>query len=85
MPNMQGLTPQQQMAQQMAAKGQIGYSALQQQQLQQLANAGMRQMPPLQQMAQRNKMHNGAKTNPQALVQQMRQGMKVHFVEIFYF
>ena len=72
---MQGLTPQQ-LAQQMAAKNQGGYSALQQQnlQLQQLANAAMRQMPPLQQMGQRVKGQNTAKSNSQALIQQMRQG-----------
>jgi len=76
LPNMQGLTPQQQLAQQMAAKSQGGYSALQQQhlQLQQLASAGMRQMPPLQQMGQRVKGQNTAKGNSQALAQQMRQG-----------
>ena len=72
---MQGLTPQQ-LALQMAAKNQGGYSALQQQnlQLQQLANAAMRQMPPLQQMGQRVKGQNTAKSNSQALIQQMRQG-----------
>ena len=74
---MHGLTPQQQLAQQMAARSQSGYSALQQQQLQiqQLANSGMRQMPPLQQMGQRAKGQSGSKSSSQSLVNQMRQGI----------
>ena len=77
LPNMHGLTPQQQLVQQMAARGQVGYSALQQQQLQmqQLANAGMKQMPPLQQMGHRSKGLGSLKNNSHALAQQMRQGM----------
>ena len=77
MPNIHGLNPQQQLAQQMAAKSQGGYSALQQQQMQiqQLANSGIRQMPPLQQMGQRAKGQSGSKSNSQSLVNQMRQGI----------
>ena len=73
---MHGLTPQQQLAQQMAARSQGGYSALQQQhlQFQHLANSGMRQMPPLQQMGQRSKGQSGSKNNSQSLAHQMRQG-----------
>ena len=61
----------------MAARGQAGYSALQQQQLQmqQLSNAGMKQMPPLQQMGYRSKGQGSLKNSPHALAQQMRQGM----------
>ena len=74
--NVAGFTPQQQLANQMAAKNSGGYSALQQQQLQlqQLASAGMRQMPPLQQMGQRAKGQNTTKSSSHALAQQMRQG-----------
>ena len=73
---MQGLSPQQQLVHQMAARGQVGYAALQQQQLQmQLANAGMKQMPPLQQMGFRSKGQGAFKNNSQAFANQMRQGI----------